>query len=507
MLAGALAAAACTSRAPLAFEVLVSIGPGATADCMNVAVWSQPDAQIFSNTFANDDAGTYSVAVFQGSLPADVNVEAFGYLGTGCTTLASVSGPSPATFGVTSSVGLTLFAFTGQDGGADSGAASDSGSADGGPGLDGGTPDSGSDAGGNDAGTQCVPLVWDGGYVPSNFALASVPCVNLPIVVDCAPSTTVDTTGFSGTSPLTLCGRPYAATLMNQTDGGPQVVVVASTALGVIPDAGLLFEGPYPIIFAIYGPAEIDGILRASARAGGGPGSGFDSRCNAGQGSGAAGGGGGGFGGNGGNGGGPPNGGTSFGMPSLLVPLEGGCSGASGDPLGGAVGGGAGGAIQISAAGDIGVSGIIDAAGAGGTGAGDAGLGGAGGGSGGAILLEGNRISLNNKNGQAAALTTNGGGGGAGSDPNGVGGPGQDGLAGSTMPAMGGIAPMGPAGGGGNGGAAGQATNGQPGNGPGGGGGGGGGFGYIRFNAVPNGCNLTSGTTRTGNYSSAGGGC
>src|SRR5580700_805924 len=81
MCAGVLS---CT-KSENAFEVLVNVGSGATANCMNVAVWGQPSAQIFSNNFPNTGPGPYKVAVYQGKLPDSVSVEAFGYGDSACT--------------------------------------------------------------------------------------------------------------------------------------------------------------------------------------------------------------------------------------------------------------------------------------------------------------------------------------------------------------------------------------------------------------------------------------
>jgi hypothetical protein len=513
-LAVASALALSCSKAENAFEVLVNVGSGATANCMNVAVWGQPSAQLLSNNFPNTGPGPYKVAVYQGKLPDSVSVEAFGYGDSACTALASQSGPSPAVFGQTSSLGLTLFPLSVTDAGSDGGGGpdggpGDSGHADAGNVDAGGPPDAGApDAGVFDAGPDCAAKTWPGGYTPSNFDLANVPCVNASMLVDC--NATVDTTGFPATGNLNICGRLLTAALVNQPNGtNPvQVVVIASASLNVVPDAGATFQGPYPVILAVYGVGQVDGILSASAGADAGPAADHDSACNAVAGTGKGGGGGGGFGANGGNGGG--NGGSQGKQVGAnmnpLSPREGGCTGASGDPAGGGLGGGGGGALQISASGNLVITGTIACSGAGGGGGGN-GLGGGGGGSGGALLLEANRVSLDLLAGQrAGALTVNGGGGGGGGFPGGNGSPGKPGNAGTNTSASGGPG-GGTAGAGGNGGAQMMAQDGSPPSNNGGGGGGGGSVGYIRVNAA-NSCNLSSGTVRSGNYSSNGGtGC
>ena len=99
-----------------------------------------------------------------------------------------------------------------------------------------------------------------------------------------------------------------------------------------------------------------------------------------------------------------------------LTPLYGGCGGGAGggpDTAGvaggaGGYGGGGGGAIQLSANGQVTISGRVVTGGAGGEG-GHGGGGGGGGGSGGAIMME--AISFTH----AGFLTANGGGGGSGS--------------------------------------------------------------------------------------------
>jgi hypothetical protein len=133
----ALFGAACSKNVP-AFEVLVNVGPGAVATCGNVAAWSPSGAQVYSTPFGGD-GGPYSVAVYQASsLGKSVTVQAYGYSDSSCTLLASESGTWPATFGVTSSVSLSLFPLVG----------------DGGPGVDAGTDAGSLTDGGADAGVD-----------------------------------------------------------------------------------------------------------------------------------------------------------------------------------------------------------------------------------------------------------------------------------------------------------------------------------------------------------------
>jgi hypothetical protein len=332
------------------------------------------------------------------------------------------------------------------------------------------------------------------------------------MTVDC--KTTIDTTGFSDAGNIDVCGRLLTAALVDQNNGSAplKVVLIASSSLGVQPDASVSFLGPYPVILAVYGAGQVDGILSAAAGSDGdaGPGADHDTGCNAVTGTTSKGGGGGGFGTNGGNGGG--NGGSQGHQVGAnmnpLRPLEGGCSGAPDDPAGGCVGGGAGGALQISASGNLAITGTIDSSGSGGVGgdAGNPGFGGGGGGSGGALLLEANRVSLTLVAGQrTGALTVNGGGGGGGGFPVGGGNTGTAGQPGTNTAAPGGLGN----GNGSPGGQGGAQNNPMDGTNPasnGGGGGGGGSVGYIRVNAAS--CNLASGTVRSGNYSNNGGtGC
>jgi 3-hydroxyacyl-CoA dehydrogenase len=96
-------------------------------------------------------------------------------------------------------------------------------------------------------------------------------------------------------------------------------------------------------------------------------------------------------------------------------PLRPGCAGGKGGRNGGGAGGPGGGALQISAAGELKVTDVVSASGAGGAGANgstqNASAGG-GGGSGGTLVLEGDTVVLTS----SARLTSNGGGGGGGAE-------------------------------------------------------------------------------------------
>ncbi len=241
---------------------------------------------------------------------------------------------------------------------------------------------------------------------------------------------------------------------------GPPVggfVVVPATNLFISTQSELRVVGNFPVIFAVYGSALLDGRLDASAEASTpGPGAAV-APCTLGQGTDAVGtqtnlngGGGGGFGSPGGDsdGAGPSGspGGSTEGDASL-VPLRAGCRGGNvqSATMGGRVseGGGAGGAIQISAANAVIINGTLSVSGGGGEGG--RGLSaGAGGGSGGAVLIEALVLELE----ASAAITANGGSGGAGGDGAFPGQDGEDGALDSAQPAQGG---QGPLGGGGDG--------------------------------------------------------
>ncbi len=177
----------------------------------------------------------------------------------------------------------------------------------------------------------------------------------------------------------------------------------------------------------------------------------------------------------------PSPGGAAGAVNGMLtvVPLQGG------SPGGGMFAGAGGGAVQITACGLVNVSGTISAVGGGGL-FGDTGRGGLGGGAGGAILLEGELVTV------TGTLSSNGGGGGGGGALGvALTERGANGTLTST-PASGGaggvsLNPGLPNGGMGGAGAAGTSSPGAGQNAPPAatGGGGGGGAGRIRLNATP----------------------
>jgi hypothetical protein len=166
-------------------------------------------------------------------------------------------------------------------------------------------------------------------------------------------------------------------------------------------------------------------------------------------------------------------------LPADLQPLLGGSGGGAGGPgaaMAPSRGGGGGGGLQISALGNLRVTGHINAGGAGGEGGppdpldgGDAGGGaGAGGGGGGGILLEAPMVTISD----AAAVAANGGGGGGGASNSTAGQSGASAQV-SLSPALGGAATIEYGVLGGNGGVAEvDATSGGTGTSNGGGGGG-----------------------------------
>jgi hypothetical protein len=235
---------------------------------------------------------------------------------------------------------------------------------------------------------------------------------------------------------------PIAVTtkiMLEETD--KPVRVITAMGLTVAPGTRTTVTGAYPLVFIVTGSVDIAGNLELSAQ-GGTPGAGarkaaecgdLAGKQGTGQQVGASGCGGGGLGTVGGRGGQTPTfvGGTGGAVdPSdTLVPLRGGCPG--GAVMGGNNNGAGGGAIQISAAFDVDVPGVLTVSGGGGASFTSPWLG-LGGGAGGGILLEaGRKIKI------TGDVTANGGGGGGGTG-SGLFGVGQDGSKTSATPALGG---------------------------------------------------------------------
>ncbi|MBS1149983.1 MAG: putative lipoprotein [Myxococcaceae bacterium] len=256
------------------------------------------------------------------------------------------------------------------------------------------------DAGGScdggvcNGGGACIPLFP---YPPSNFTESMLPTPGGPTTLGC--SVVLDShladggVGFNG-----WCGNPAPPyRLVAQAGGVGEAVLVSFSDLEVGVDASVRLQGDRPVIFAATGSVRVLGEVLASAGS---------SACADGGAGGAQtgnkGGGGGAYGsvaGGGGNTGGAA--GIVNGEP-LLIPLRGGCPGGGGTR--------GGGALQLSAAGNLSITGTVAAAGSGGAGGPNPNNGGKGAGSGGGVLLEGLFVLV----GPTGAVTANGGSGGEG---------------------------------------------------------------------------------------------
>lgn len=338
-------------------------------------------------------------------------------------------------------------------------------------------------------------------FVPSNIDRCDIPAAEDALQVLEGGFTIIDTTNVQ-ISVNELPADPLAATLvLSQPSGGPEVLVAAFTDIDIAGRLQVL--GSRPLLLVSLGDVRIRGEMLANATGNiAGPGA-DHALCGAGEAgqaqtsasaSGAragSGGGGGSFAEPGGQGpevvgssAQPSASGTVHGSASL-IPLTAGCSGGAGGDVGGGEAGGGGGGVQIVAAGRFELTGTLSVSGGGGRGATMLSSGGGGGGSGGAILVEAQRI-LVNENG---AITANGGGGGEGARGGGFGANGADGDQRGATPAAGGSGLAVSGGDGGNGGALDvPATSGSQGladfTRAGGSGGGGGGVGRITLRAV-----------------------
>ena len=365
------------------------------------------------------------------------------------------------------------------------------------------------DGGSCDLSGACVPggTAWP--YEPSNFDPSQLPVADSGIVIDCVDlrldsETTPATLTANGCSPATVLPRPGTLT-------GNAMLFTASS---LIIDAGakLTLVGTRPVIFAVSGDIDIAGQL-ISAPLGARPGAGADLDCTGATGMSGTfgtvtgpGGSGGAFGSAGGSGGeGTGNAGVAPGPTTpvgtaALIPLRGGCSGGTAAGTLGGLRGRAGGAVQLSATGNISISGLVGAPGEGGRGGGGTNAGGGGAGSGGAILLEGAIVQLLTS-GRVLAL---GGGGGEGSGTLG-GSDGGDGSLTDGLAAPGGTSAS-PRGGRGGAGASAstEAQDGGSGVAQSGGGGGGAGVGRVRINAR---CVRASGALISPSASTPDGGC
>ncbi len=358
---------------------------------------------------------------------------------------------------------------------------------------------------GPDAG--CVLTTSKFPYPTSNFDPASIPDASIaPLTVFSGCTVEFNTTNNTFADGG-WCNQVKPVPMVFSQDGGISTTVLAMEGLTIAANANLVFYGSRPVILAIFGPADIQGVIDARSTGAGrvGPGGNF-SGCGALNGqnaTAASGGGGAGHGGAGAPGGGPGAGaGGAAGAGLTLRPLRGGCLGGMGHDSSNrtnAVGGAGGGALQLSCSATLTVGGTLSASGAGGqggiNGASDD-NGGGGGGSGGAILLEAYLLQL----GATARLTCNGGGGGGGRvNGSGIaGGDGDDGALATAAGALGGQRGTTPAGDGGTGAAGTTAAGaGIKGVGAAGSGGGGAGVGVIRLVGTA-GCAIDGGALLSG---------
>jgi hypothetical protein len=354
---------------------------------------------------------------------------------------------------------------------------------DGGNGGDGGADSTvqmnPGDASKNEADAPFVPDMDAGplGFFPTNFS---------PTQADASAAWSMLDAATTGTEVTANCMNTCvgAGTTIGQTDvDGTLADVYVLDSLTVDATATLTLSGPRPIILAVRGPVDIQGLLFVGANGGtAGPG-GFSSPADPGPGAGAPGnfagypnslGGGGSYCGVGGAGGNPSGagapGGTAYGS-AALHPLIGGSAGGDWSAYGDQPGGSGGGAIEI-------VSGVSISIGA--TGAINAGGGGmsSSAGSGGAILLEAPTVTIH------GVVAANGGGGGvfASAGANGA-------ASAQPAPGYGGVGGSGSAGDQINGGAGGVTDGGSLGAGS-----GGGGAGRIRINTSSGSADVTGGT-------------
>jgi hypothetical protein len=326
-------------------------------------------------------------------------------------------------------------------------------------------------------------------YQPTNFDVlqARAPPA-APTVLDCG-ETIIDTSGTGLPRTTNWCrNQMFEASIIKQ-DGGLDAVLVSMSGLTIGPDAGLRLIGDKPVLFAVFGDAQVAGtVVTRSGSQLCGLGAGHDGSNSLGA---TTGGSGAGFSTRGGEGGnglggimGPAGGGIE--PNATASPLRGGCQGGRGGNQSGMAAQGGGG-VQISASGTMTISGTIAAPGSGGRGGGP-GAAGNGGGSGGVVVLEASELTIS-----GGAITANGGGGGEGGGTIVDGQDGFDGFTESAAGAPGGTSGMGPGGAGGTGGFTSPPTAGTQGE-NGGGGGGSSGLLFFRGTAA---CAITPEVTRS----------
>jgi hypothetical protein len=327
-------------------------------------------------------------------------------------------------------------------------------------------------------------------YPPSNFDPLPIAPVGNGALQGCNAV-------FNTTSETFVVGCPGLQAAVSRVTllDGSAATVLAFNDLDIAADASLRFEGERPAVIAVFRNALIEGAVLANSTAGVSSGAGSNGpHCAARAGgdgiayqSGAGGAGYATVGGAGGAGNGAAGGAGGTQDPSRSPsPLRAGCPGGFTGLDNNVARGAGGGALQISAASELRISGVVSASGAGGLGGPTNDSGGFGGGSGGTLVLEGDTVFI----ASTARLTANGGGGGGGAGDGNTrrGGRGEDGKAASAVQALGGAPGVAGAGSGGQGGAGTTApTNGElsP---FAGGGGGGGAAGAIFVRASPGQC-------------------
>ena len=357
-------------------------------------------------------------------------------------------------------------------------------------------------------------LAFDGGAPRDGEACLSWPAANVDVCAGTpAPGGDLVLDGVAiyeyvtDTDVWTPSPGPAPSSALLEQAAGPELRVLVVRNLVVAGTTTLAVRGERPLLLIVHGDATLEGTIVAGsgrdssicAVAGtGGPSGGSDG--------GGGGGGGGGFGGAGGAGGsGDTNDGDAGGASGAgaairgnpeIVPLRGGCPGGPGGRLGnsgtGGLPGRGGGALQISALGNVQLSGRIEAPGEGGSGGtgstpGNGGRGGGGAGSGGAIVIEGAEVSVSGR------VCANGGAGGEGQSGTTNGGDGEAGQCDDIAAQSPDASTGGDGGDGGHGGTPAGAP-GATGADGGGGGGGGGGVGRIRLWQRSGGTPAVSGT-------------
>ncbi len=257
---------------------------------------------------------------------------------------------------------------------------------------------------------------------PTLLAMEPNVAAAVDVDLDCG-NPSVDTSDPDGAGALIVtfanwCG-PQPQPFVQTQSGGPDAVVFLMNSLRVQSGTTLRVHGNRPAIFVVTNDATIEGALNADGDvASSTPGAGGGVACGASTGANGAsalgysgGGGGGGYATVGGIGGAQVSlAGGSAGAArgnTQLVPLLGGCNGGRSDVS--VNPGVAGGALQISALGDLVVTGSIEANGGNGIMPALSNHGGSGGGSGGAILIEASNLSFT-----ASMLHVNGGDGASG---------------------------------------------------------------------------------------------